>query len=99
MQGPTSTTCCVSFYIALAIVAPWVSSLMHFDHHQLGRLMLGVVATGFCCALFYALWSGELRLQGRPPFTRKNDPIAFWMATTIATIVMGIFVIMAIALV
>jgi hypothetical protein len=85
-RGLLPLLCVVSAFVALTVV-----SFMHLDQHQLGRLMTGAAAAGFVYALCCTLWNGELWLRGRPkPFTRKNEPIEYWIATTIAAIFVGV---------
>jgi hypothetical protein len=82
--------------LSAAFVVLNVISFMHLNEHQLERLMAEGVDAGFICVLCYTLWSGEFWLRGRPkPFTRKNEPIDYWIATTIA----GIFVCVLTALI
>jgi hypothetical protein len=80
----------VLFALFAAFAALNVISFMHLDQNQLGRLMRWVVSAGFVWFLCYTLWSGEFWLRGRSePFTRKNEPIDYWIATTIAALFVG----------
>jgi hypothetical protein len=73
--------------LSAAFVALNVIPFMHLDQHQLERLMTEGVDAGLICVLCYTLWTGKFWLRGRlKPFTRKNEPIDYWIATTIAAI-------------
>jgi hypothetical protein len=76
--------------LAAAFVALNVLSFMHLNQYQLGSLMIEAVLAAFVLLLCYMLWSGEFWLRGRPkPFTRKNEPIDYWIAMTITAILVG----------
>jgi len=53
------------------------------------------VVVGSLCR---TLWSGELPIRGGPTYTRENDPVIFWIATTVLAIFAVVFVPIALSL-
>jgi hypothetical protein len=57
-----------------------------------GHLIVAVGAAGFFGFVCWTLWSGEFTIKGGRTYTRKNDPVVYWILTTFFAIFALIFV-------
>ena len=56
----------------------------------------GVIAfVGLLCGV---LWTGEFTFRHGPTYTRKNDPIIYWIVTTFIAIIVVVFMPIAVSL-
>jgi hypothetical protein len=68
------------------------------ENHLVERLMIAAGAASGVAFLCIVLWTGQFPIRGGPTYTRKDDPVVYWIGAIVSAIIVVISVPIALSL-